>query len=182
MGGAESGRMRKLFYIVGGSALYAAVNLMTEHLSFAGVQAVRPGIVVPLVCGVLFGPVVGFLVGFLGSTGSDLPTFGFYWNSSLGNGLVGLVSGSTPFLISRIRARFPSQWPTIGAALVTGTLAVVLGAGLAAMSDILIANLTPDTAISAEWIPLASWNLVWGLPLLVIVLSIWALARRRVAS
>ena len=64
----------------------------------------------------------------------------------------------------------------------TGTLAIVLGAGLAALTDILIANLTPDTAISAEWIPLASWNLVWGLPLLVIVLSIWALARRRVAG
>src|SRR6266568_4804866 len=182
VGGAESRRMRRLIYIVGGSVLYAAINLMTEHLSFAGVQVVRPGIVVPLLCGVLFGPVVGFLVGFLGSTGSDLPTFGFYWNWSLGDGLVGLVAGSTPFLITRIRARFRSQWPTIGAALVTGTIAIVLGAGLAAMSDIFIANLTPDTAISAEWIPLASWNLAWGLPLLVIVLSIWALARRRVAG
>ena len=174
--------MRKVIYIAGGSVLYAAVNLMTEHVSFAGVQVVRPGIVVPLLCGVFFGPVVGFLVGFLGSTGSELPTFGFYWNWSLGNGLVGLVAGSTPFLITGIRARFRSQWPTIGAALVTGTLAIVLGAGLAALTDILIANLTPDTAISAEWIPLASWNLVWGLPLLVIVLSIWALARRRVAG
>ena len=66
--------------------------------------------------------------------------------------------------------------------LVTGTLGIVLGAGLAAITDIFIANLTPDTAMSAEWIPLASWNLAWGLPSLVIALSIWGRARRRVAG
>jgi len=49
------------------------------------------------------------------------------------------------------------------------------------MTDVFVANLTPDTAISAEWIPLATWNLIWGLPLLVIVLSIWPVVRRRVA-
>src|SRR5436190_23186322 len=158
VGSAESRRMRKPIYIVGGSLLYAAVNLMTEHLSFAGVQVVRPGIVVPLICGVFFGPVVGFLVGFLGGTGSDLPTFGFYWNWSLGNGLVGLVAGSTPFLITRIRARFRSQLPIIGAVLVTGTLGIVLGAGLAGITDIFIANLSPVIAVRVEWILLAFWN------------------------
>src|SRR6266571_8157120 len=109
VGGAESGRMRKLIYILGGSLLYAAVNLMTDPLSLAGVQVVRPGIVVPLICGVFFGPVVGFFVGFLGSTGSDLLTFGFYWNWSLGNGLVGLVAGLAPLVVSRVRR----QWLTI---------------------------------------------------------------------
>src|SRR6266571_8035348 len=109
VGGPESRRMRKLIYIVGGSFLYAAVNLTTEHVSFAGVQVVRPGIVVPLICGVFFGPVVGFFVGFLGSTGSDLLTFGFYWNWSLGNGLVGLVAGLAPLVVSRVRR----QWLTI---------------------------------------------------------------------
>src|SRR5207247_8873461 len=162
VGGAESGRMRKLIYIVGGSLLYAAVNLMTEHLTFAGVQVVRPGIVVPLICGVFFGPVVGFLVGFLGSTGSDLPTFGLYWNWSLGNGLVGLVAGSTPFLITRIRARFRSQWPIIGAVLVTGTLGIVLGAGRAAITDIFIATPTPATARRAAWIPADCCDLPCG--------------------
>src|SRR5438445_11933280 len=105
--------MRKVIYIAGGSVLYAAVNLMAEHVSFAGVQVVRPGIVVPLLCGVFFGPVVGFLVGFLASTGPDLRTFGFYWNWSLGSGFVRLVAGSTPFLITGIRARSRSQWPPI---------------------------------------------------------------------
>src|SRR5207247_10908751 len=59
VGGAGSGRMRKLVYIVGGSLLYAAVNLMTEHLGFAGVQAVRLGRRVPHIGDVVFRVVVG---------------------------------------------------------------------------------------------------------------------------
>jgi energy-coupling factor transport system substrate-specific component len=169
--------MRKLLYVAAGSAVYAAANVLTEHLSFPGVQVVRPGIAVPVFCGVLFGPIVGFLVGFLGNSGSDLLTFGFYWNWSLGDGLVGLVAGATPLMVLRVRRK----WLTIVAAVVVGAVAIVMGAGLAAMTDVVVANLTPDTAISAEWIPLAIWDLVWGLPLLVIVLSIWAVVRPHVA-
>ena len=169
--------MRKLLYVAAGSAAYAAANLMTEHLNFPGLEVVRPGIAIPVLCGVLFGPIVGFLVGFLGSTGSDLLTFGFYWNWSLGNGLVGMVAGFAPLVVSRVRR----QWLTIVAAAALGAVAIVLGAGVAAMTDVFVANLTPDTAISAEWIPLATWNLIWGLPLLVIVWSIWVVVRRLVA-
>jgi energy-coupling factor transport system substrate-specific component len=170
--------MRKLFYVAAGSAAYAAVNLLTENISVLGIEAVRPGIVVPVLFGLLFGPVVGLGVGFLGSTGSDLLTFGFYWNWSLGNGLAGMVAGLGPFLSSRIRR----QWLTIFAAAAVGAVAIVLGAGLAAMTDVFVANLTPDTAISAEWIPLATWNLFWGAPLLVVILAVWAAVRRRATS
>jgi energy-coupling factor transport system substrate-specific component len=170
--------MRKLLYIAAGSAAYAAVNLLTEHLSFPGLEVVRPGIAVPILCGLLFGPIVGIGVGFLGSTGSDLLTFGFYWNWSLGNGLVGMVAGVGPFLFSRIRR----QWLTILTATAVGAVAIVLGAGLAAMTDVFVANLTPDTAISAEGISLATWNLFWGVPLLVVMLAVWAVVRRRATS
>jgi len=167
--------MRKLVYVAAGSVAYAAVNLLTEHLGFLGLEAVRPGIVVPVLCGLLFGPIVGFAVGFLGSAGSDLLTFGFYWNWSLGNGLVGLVAGLGPFLSSRIRR----QWLSLLSATAVGAVAIILGAGLAAMTDVFVANLTPDTAISAEWIPVSEWNLLWGLPLLVVLLAGWAVVRRR---
>ncbi len=177
MGRRNSPLVRKLLFIAAGSAVYAAANLLTEHLNFPGLEVVRPGIAIPVLCGALFGPIVGFLVGFLGSTGSDLLTFGFYWNWSLGNGLVGMVAGLAPLLVPRIRRR----WLTIVATAAMGAVAIVIGAGVAAMTDVFVANLTPDTAISAEWIPLATWNLIWGLPLLVIVLSIWAVVRRRAA-
>jgi uncharacterized membrane protein len=167
--------MKKLVYIAAGSAAYAVVNLLTENLSLPGIQVVRPGIAIPILCGVLFGPIVGFLVGLLGSTSSDLLTFGFYWNWSLSNGLVGLIAGLMPLLGSRIRQR----WLSIAAAAAVGALAIVLGAGLAALTDVFVANLTPDTAISAEWIPLAEWNLAWGVPVLVVALSIWAAVRPR---
>ena len=167
--------MRNLLYIAGGSAAYAALNLLAEHLSFPGLEVVRPGIAVPILCGLLFGPVVGLGVGFLGSVGSDLLTFGFYWNWSLGNGLVGMVAGLGPFLFSRIRR----QWLTIFAAAAVGAIAIVLGAGLTAITDIFVANLTPDTAISAELIPLSRWNLLWGLLLSVATMGAWVLVRRR---
>jgi hypothetical protein len=47
------------------------------------------------------------------------------------------------------------------------------------MTDVFVANLTPDTAISAEWIPVSTWNLLWGLPILVVLLAGWAVVRRR---
>jgi len=169
--------MRKLLYIAAGSAAYAAVNLLTEHLSFPGLEVVRPGTAVPILCGLLFGPIVGLGVGFLGGTGSDLLTYGFYWNWSLGNGLGGMVAGLGPFLFSRIRR----QWLTILAATALGAVAIVIGAGVAAMTDVFVANLTPDTAISAEWIPLATWNLFWGVPSVFVMLAIWAGVRRGAA-
>lgn len=170
--------MRKLLYIAAGSAAYAALNLLTEQVSVPGLEVVRPGIAVPVLCGLLFGPFVGLGVGFLGSTGSDLLTFGFYWNWSLGNGLVGMVAGLGPFLFSRIRR----QWLTIFAAAAVGAIAVVLGAGLTAITDVFVANLTPDTAISAEWIPLATWNLFWGMPFLVVMLVVRPVLRTRATS
>ena len=170
--------MRKLLYIAAGSAAYAALNLLTEQVSVPGLEVVRPGIAVPVLCGLLFGPFVGLAVGFLGSTGSDLLTFGFYWNWSLGNGWVGMVAGLGPFLFSRIRR----QWLTIFAAAAVGAIAVVLGAGLTAITDVFVANLTPDTAISAEWIPLATWNLFWGVPFPVVMLVVRAVLRTRATS
>ena len=169
--------MRRLLSIAAAGAVYVALNLVTEHMSFPGLQVVRPGIVVPVVSGVLLGPIAGFLVGFLGSMASDLLTSGFYWNWELGNGLIGLVAGLTPLLASRVRR----QWIRIAAAAAVSAVAIVLGAGLAAMTDVFVANLTLDTALSAEWIPLATWNLAWGLPLLVLLLVVWAVIRRRVA-
>jgi uncharacterized membrane protein len=90
--------MRKVLYIAAG---YTALNLLTEQVSVPGLEVVRPGIAVPVLCGLLCGLFVGLGVGFLGSSGSDLLTFGFYWNWSLGNGLVGMVAGLGPFLFSR---------------------------------------------------------------------------------
>ena len=169
--------MRRLVAVLVGATFYAGLNLAAEHVSVPGLQVVRPGIVVPVICGVLLGPVVGFFVGFLGSMASDLLTAGFYWNWELGNGLIGLVAGLVPLLAVRLRR----QWATAAVAVVVGAVAIVMGAGLAAITDVFVANLTPDTALSAEWIPHATWDLVWGVPLLVVSLVVWSGFRKRAA-
>ena len=49
--------------------------------------------------GVAYGPWAGLLAGFIGNTlGDALSGWGFYWNWSLGNGLMGLVAGSYNFV------------------------------------------------------------------------------------
>lgn len=55
----------------------------------------RPGIAVPIVLGFVYGPVVGFVVGFAGNTLGDLASSPpvWYWNWSLGNGIMGLIPG-----------------------------------------------------------------------------------------
>ena len=167
--------MRRLIAIAAGSATYALVNVLTENMSFPGVQTVRPGIGVLVVFGVLFGPIVGFFVGLLGSTASDLVTFGFYWNWSLGNGLVGLLAGVSPSLVFRLKRR----WLALIVVATVGALAIVVGASTTALTDVFVANLTLDTAITAEWIPLTILNLAWAMPLLVILLFVREVLRFR---
>ena len=93
-------------------------------------------------------------------------TFGISWNWAIGNGLIGLIAGLVP--AARLASR--ARWRSIGVATVISALAIILGIGFAALTDVLVANLTPDTAIGVEWISVAKWELVWGVPLTVIVL------------
>ena len=60
----------------------------------AGNVTFRPAVAVLIFFGTAYGPWVGLLAGFIGNTlGDALSGWGFYWNWSLGNGLMGLVAG-----------------------------------------------------------------------------------------
>jgi len=111
--------------------------------------------VIPIISGALFGPVVGFVVGAEGRVVGDLLTFGFFWNWDLSRGLVGLIAGLAPLIGAAIRRR----WKRIGIATLLGAVGVVLGTGFAALTDVWVANLSPDLAISAEWLSVASRGL-----------------------
>jgi len=70
-----------------GSGLYAAIAWLTSYMQLGGTYDVslRPGIVIPIVFGLRFGPLVGFVTGALGNTLGDFLTSGTtYWNWSLG--------------------------------------------------------------------------------------------------
>ena len=108
----------------------------------------RPGVVVPVLAGILLGPIAGFAVGAAGTLVADGLTFGISWNWAIGNGLIGLIAGLVP--AARLASR--ARWRSIGVATVISALAIILGIGFAALTDVLVANLTPDTAIGVEWI------------------------------
>src|SRR5437867_12399346 len=87
---------RTIITIAIGSLVYAAFNLIPDPLSVPGLQTigVRPSIAIPVVMGLLFGPVAGFFVGLLGSVTSDVLGFGEpFLNWDIGDGLIGLVAG-----------------------------------------------------------------------------------------
>ncbi|TMF59653.1 MAG: hypothetical protein E6I16_08880 [Chloroflexi bacterium] len=150
------------------AALYTAVSLLPNPIDLPGLHNLnfRPGVVVPVLAGILLGPIAGFAVGAAGTLVADGLTFGISWNWAIGNGLIGLIAGLVP--AARLASR--ARWRSIGVATVISALAIILGIGFAALTDVLVANLTPDTAIGVEWISVAKWELVWGVPLTVIVL------------
>jgi len=90
--------------IIVGMVLYGALTIPfnTMWVPTTGLVALRPTIVIPLLFGFLFGPVVGFTTGLFGNLISDFFSFGsFFWNWDIGTGLIGLVTGIGYFLVKR---------------------------------------------------------------------------------
>lgn len=85
-----------------GVVLYGALTIPfnTMWIPTTGLVALRPTVVIPLLFGFLFGPVVGFATGLFGNLISDFFSFGsFFWNWDIGTGLIGLVAGIGYFLV-----------------------------------------------------------------------------------
>src|SRR5436190_6779708 len=88
--------VRKIVYMALGAALYGGLSVVTNFLQLPGAGNVsfRPGIVIPLFFGAVFGPWVGLFTGGVGNIIGDLISgYGFYWNWDVGNALIGFISG-----------------------------------------------------------------------------------------
>ncbi len=66
----------RVLVIVIGTLLYAMITVPLNLLIMPGTELVafRPSVVVPMLMGFLFGPLAGFLTGFLGNHGSSART------------------------------------------------------------------------------------------------------------
>ncbi len=89
---------REVVYMSIGAALYAIFSYLFNGTVFAvpsvSQVALRPAISIPMFFGYAFGPVVGFFTGAVGNMfGDALTGFGLSPQWSIGNGLVGMVSG-----------------------------------------------------------------------------------------
>jgi energy-coupling factor transport system substrate-specific component len=57
---------RAVVYVLIGMVVYAACSWAANTTVIPGLPSLRPGIVVPIFCGALFGPIGGFVVGAAG--------------------------------------------------------------------------------------------------------------------
>src|SRR5437870_9765410 len=89
---------RAMIFSAIGAALYAAVSLLPNPIDLPGLHNLnfRPGVVVPVLAGILLGPIAGFFVGAAGTLVADGLTFDTSWNWAIGNGLIGLIAGVVP--------------------------------------------------------------------------------------
>lgn len=89
---------REVVWMAAGAALYAVLSWLFNGTVFIvpslSQVSLRPAIAIPMFFGYVFGPVVGFFTGAVGNMfGDALTGFGLSPQWSVGNGLVGLISG-----------------------------------------------------------------------------------------
>lgn len=89
---------RHVVYMAIGAALYAIFSYLFNGTVFVvpslSQVSLRPAIAIPMFFGYAFGPVVGFFSGVVGNMfGDALTGFGLSPQWSIGNGLVGFISG-----------------------------------------------------------------------------------------
>ena len=170
--------VRQVVYIALGIALYAILNIIFNLVQLpnagGGAIALRPGIVIPLFFGVVFGPIVGLFVGGVGNIISDLISFqNFYWNWDVGNALIGFVAG---LAVLATIGRYRNTGAIIIAEIVS-LLGIIIGIGFAAFTDIWVSKISLGAAYS-EFVVAGVPDAINGLILLPIVLVAYNAAVR----
>ena len=168
---------REVVYSAIGAALYAVLSLATNwiQLPSAGNVSFRPAIVIPMFFGVVFGPIVGFIAGFLGNIISDLIAgYGFWFWWDLGNGFIGLIPGLIAVWMTTYKSAKDIVW-----AEVFSVIGILLGMGVASLSEMWVSGADINTAIFANFIPSIIPDLINGLILLPILMIAYAAIVKR---
>ncbi len=168
---------REVVFAAIGAALYGVLSFATNwaQIPAAGNVAIRPAVVIPLFFGIAFGPWVGLITGFLGNVLGDLLSgYGFWLWWSLGNGVMGFVTG----LIAGGMTTFKS-----GAEILKAEIMVVVGVAagmfLASVSEIFVSGVTFATTLSINFLPAFISNIVNGLILTPILMVAYAAVSAR---
>lgn len=128
--------LRELVAIVAGIVLYAILSWFTSFANLSGGLGIelRPAIVIPIIFGFVYGPIVGFAIGTLGGLVTDYWLYGdIWWQWSVGTGIMGLIPGLHA-LYWRVYRSLRDQI----AAFVITVIGIVLGMGFASFSSIAI--------------------------------------------
>jgi len=169
---------KQFFPIILGTFLYAALTApfnAYEVPLVGGALVVRPTVAIPMLFGIVFGPLAGFVVGLLGNMLSDfLSLGGVFWNWEIGNGLLGAVAGIAYFVMKR------TDWTKargLAIAVVLAVVASVVGIGFATTTDyILQIGFAPGESALAEFYTFAASYAVNGAIFTPILLYAYAIA------
>ncbi len=169
---------RQVVYGAIGAALYGVLSYVTNifPLPAAGTVTFRPAVAVLIFFGAAYGPWVGLLAGFLGNTLGDAITgWGFYWNWSLGNGLMGMIPGLIVASIHDFRAR-----ADIIKAVGWGTLGIIVGMLFASLTEMFVGGIDFNTALVGYFVPAFLGNFIVTVILLpILMIAFAAVAARR---
>jgi len=168
---------REVVFAAIGAALYGVLSALTNILQIPGAAnvSVRPAVAIVFFFGLAFGPVVGFITGFLGNIIADLlSAYGFWIWWDIGNGLMGLVAGL--FYITMTDFRSLKD-------IIFAEIAVVLGAAVgmfvASISEMWVSGVDFATAIASSFTPSFLTNIFWGLILTPILMVAYSAIVRR---
>lgn len=158
-----------------GAALYAFANWTTFAITIPGTDDVslRPQFALVIFIGFAFGPVAGFITGFVGNVvGDGLAGYGAFsaWPWSLANGLVGLLSGVFGAMLASRAAAGASQAIMAG---VAGVLATVIGF-LVIFVEVWTQSLSVQEILTTEYVPTVLVNSVMAALITPIVVHYWS--------
>jgi energy-coupling factor transport system substrate-specific component len=168
--------VRQVVYAALGAALYGVLSYATNLLQLGNNISFRPGIVIPLFFGAVFGPWVGLFTGGVGNLlGDYISGYGVFWNWDVGNALLGFIPGLALYYT---RGRY-NNVRTIVIAEIFAAVGVIVGIGFAAYNEIWLSKLSFAGATTSYFLPAAGTDLLNGLILLPILLIAYnaALAR-----
>ncbi len=166
---------RTIVYAAIGAALYAVFNWISFGLAIPGANevSVRPHYGLLTFFGIAFGPVVGFLTGFIGNiVGDQLSGYGAFtsWHWSLANGVAGLLAG---VLGVWLVGRADSTGLRAVMAAVAAIIATVIGFIVIFLGLVLTPELDFNTILTTEYIPVIVGNSIAAAVVTPILLLAW---------
>ncbi|MBP7231112.1 MAG: ECF transporter S component [Syntrophaceae bacterium] len=162
--------------------IYGLMNVLSNQFTLpaAPIISLRPQVALPMTIGFFYGPIPGFITGFLGNMfGDGLFGYGFlqFWNWHVANGLMGMLPGGV------------SRWKNLGTIKsvrdfgmieATVVLACFVSVGVAVCLDLLFLHTMRFPESLNAWIlPAFIFNAVGGF---ILVPVFFLLARRLVVT
>lgn len=166
---------RVIVYSAIGAALYAIFNWISFAIQIPGAESVsvRPHYGLLTFFGFAFGPIVGFLTGFIGNVvGDQLTGWGAFtsWHWSLANGFAGLVAGLFPFFVA-------SRMTSVGSkalwAAVAGVVATLVGFLFVFLGVVITPEMDFNTILTTEYIPVVIANSIAAAIVTPILVLAW---------